>query len=506
MPAPERTSLDPQNIQDNHEHLARPILSWLARPAADEPADDIETLRGLLDNLRCGPFGPAQRQKLVGLLHPRANSLIDSLLPRLYSARLPISPRTRQLVRNLQDCLEHLAALYLDETRDGSGRLIKGLQRPLDLSLWRSLDASARRILLADLVGAPHPQGCWETLHTAFGTACQLGMRHATPGDSPCSIENLYFRALLLGCAPPSTFTALEWSLIARVGTVLGHLLTLAPDTTADAPLFWLDPRLDTAPLAQNRRPIPERTGLLFLRVRSLCETLETDIPRLRHGVRPDHGAVPDGFPARHAAGVLQRLLGHLRQTRKRRFPRRRQSYRTRACFGFDAVWPLFRQVTDIGDADHGQWQITNESPDGYAAMHVAGPAHKVQIGDAAALRATPDAPWQLCIVRWVLSENPEHLELGLQIMAPTAVPAMLAYPGQEKITKQPVLLLPPVPPLRLQSAIAMPGGLHLDGSDRLVLIIERGNVEVREVRLVDNLEHATGLDVYLIEDVVSAA
>jgi hypothetical protein len=48
-----------------------------------------------------------------------------------------------------------------------------------------------------------------------------------------------------------------------------------------------------------------------------------------------------------------------------------------------------------------------------------------------------------------------------------------------------------------------MPGGLHLDPSMKLVLILEGANIEVREVRLAENQEHAAGLDVFLIDDVV---
>ena len=66
-------------------------------------------------------------------------------------------------------------------------------------------------------------------------------------------------------------------------------------------------------------------------------------------------------------------------------------------------------------------WMVTNESPDGYALMHVTGKTNRVTPGDIVALRTENVADWQICIVRWALSENPEHLEIGLQVLATRA-------------------------------------------------------------------------------------
>lgn len=496
MPLSERT------LQDPHERIARPILSWLAHAPAENPADDVEALRHHLDQLRYGALAPAQKQKLLGLLQPRASVIVETLLPRLYSARLPISPRTRQMARSLQECLDNTAALYLEETGDSGGRLIKGLQRPLELSLWHSLMAAGRRLLLANLIAAPHPHGAWTQLHAAYAAAREQGLQQRVPEGAPCSIEHAYLRSLLLGCVSSSAFTALEWSLIEHIGRHLAPLLVLGDTpSVVEQAQFWFAPAQDMPPVPHSRRAAPDEGGYRYLSAYAFCQLLAADLPVLRNSRRPESGTVPDSFPARHAYGVIQRLLDNLLQTRKRRFPRRRQSYRASACFGFDAIWQQLRQPADV--AEHGVWQITNESPDGYAAMHVAGRTQKVQIGDLTALRPARNPDWQLCVVRWALSENPEHLELGLQILAPRAIPAFLALPGQGEISKHPVFLLPPVPPLRAKTALAMPGGLRLDPNMKLVLIIEDTNLEVREVRLAENQEHAAGLDVFLIDDVV---
>ncbi|EKE16563.1 MAG: hypothetical protein ACD_10C00912G0001, partial [uncultured bacterium] len=63
---------------------------------------------------------------------------------------------------------------------------------------------------------------------------------------------------------------------------------------------------------------------------------------------------------------------------------------------------------------------VTNESPDGYALMHISGNTNGLHVGDIIALQAlgehveTP-AAWHVCLIRWAISENPEHIELGLE-------------------------------------------------------------------------------------------
>jgi hypothetical protein len=99
---------------------------------------------------------------------------------------------------------------------------------------------------------------------------------------------------------------------------------------------------------------------------------------------------------------------------------------------GIDGLWHLSKQK-DTAAVELSRWMITNESPDGYAVMHVSGKIGTLSVGNVAAVRTGDEKNWQICLVRWAVSENPEHLELGLQILAPKAVPAILARPATVK-------------------------------------------------------------------------
>jgi len=140
---------------------------------------------------------------------------------------------------------------------------------------------------------------------------------------------------------------------------------------------------------------------------------------------------------------------------------------------------------------------VTNESPDGYALMHLSGKTSRLGAGDIVALRTENSEDWQVCIVRWALSENPEHLELGLQILATRATPAIVAFPAHgDASERQPGLLLPQLLPLRPAETLIVRTGTTQDGLRRMVLMIEQGNLEVREVRATHLDEQTSSIEV----------
>ena len=82
------------------------------------------------------------------------------------------------------------------------------------------------------------------------------------------------------------------------------------------------------------------------------------------------------------------------------------------------------RDATPITD-----WMVLNESPSGFALMHVAGTIEDMAPGDALGLRTAPGRPWNIGLIRWARSDNPEHFELGLEMISPTAIPVEVVQP-----------------------------------------------------------------------------
>ena len=198
--------------------------------------------------------------------------------------------------------------------------------------------------------------------------------------------------------------------------------------------------------------------------------------------------------------GALRRLVVCWGDPDKRRFPRRRQNSRVSLCVGLDNLWQLF-QNGEEGGVETSSWMITNESPDGYAIMHVSGKPGRVLVGDVSAIRTEHGSDWKICIIRWALSESQVHFELGLQILATSAIPALLVQPG-EFLPRQhlPVLVLPEIPTIRASEMMIVSSGKLENNSPSHVLIFERENIAVREVKSAGLDEQNGQIEAFSIE------
>jgi hypothetical protein len=87
--------------------------------------------------------------------------------------------------------------------------------------------------------------------------------------------------------------------------------------------------------------------------------------------------------------------------------------------------------------------------------------------------------------VRWVLSDNPEHLELGLEELAPTARPVSIRKTRGGEQESERVLLLPEVPSLNQAPAILAPL-FALDSTCELSLGDLQSKLRVRATRLLE--------------------
>src|SRR5690606_42078793 len=110
--------------------------------------------------------------------------------------------------------------------------------------------------------------------------------------------------------------------------------------------------------------------------------------------------------------------------------PRRQHQYVVQVGVGLQAVWVL----GGGGAPEAGllqEWMVLNESPGGLAIMSVAGVRGEIEAGCALALRRDQAQAWSVCIVRWVRSDLPGQVEVGLQIIGQSFHPVMVGFRGR---------------------------------------------------------------------------
>ncbi|WP_265944363.1 hypothetical protein [Dechloromonas sp. A34] len=485
------------------EANVKSILEWLASAHERTRAEDAGQLYRQLLLLRETPVPTAQRIKLLDLLYAHIERTVNAELPQLHEVSLPISRKLRQRVKALLEALETLTQDYFNTLATLFHPEGEDTPRPPHVSLRRAMHAIAWQIRISHLIAAPTALGRWQQLHTAFCTARRLGL-DALPGPrGGPSVQRIYTNVLLTAIAQPASFTSAELEFI---NDYIEHLpqqmeLGVLPPRDGNA-IFWIDLDKDFPAHALIRRIPAADTNVLYFS----CEAIAREASRHHAELSKGTPASTLGLPAfadTHAGqAVLLRLTTLWGNPQKRRFPRRRQSYRANLCLGLENLWQLIK--TPEANIETSEWMVTNESPDGYALMHMSGQTESLRIGDIVALhaargRSEASPAWHVCVIRWAISENPEHVELGLQLIASRAIAARIVQPYELSTSPIEALILPEAPPLRPLESLVVASGVLKPNSDRLIVLVEAENFSVREVRTTHLDEQTSSIEVFSV-------
>lgn len=470
------------------------ILEWLVlahgRPRVGDPRDLLRQLIALRDT----PLPYAERVKLLDLFFRQTERTVRAELPSLRKNSLPIPRRLRQRTKLVLDVLGTLTQDYLNTLAELFDPRHASPPPLPDAALIRVMQAIGWQARLAHLAASPPPSGLWQQLHGAFRTACQLGLEdvHALP-DAP-SARRIYSNILLEGIAQPASFASGELDLAgAYIASHTPELSFGNSPPADDHAVFWIDPDKDVPAHALVRRQPDPEAKVLYFSCDAAAESANHHRMALLRGVSAETLGLPAIAGTHAGPGILWRLGQLWGHPVKRRYTRRRQSYRTRLCLGLDNIRDRHRGQLSGGDLS--EWMVINESPDGFALMHIAGYPEHLGVGQLVALQPAESTrqAWQLCIIRWALSENPEHIELGLQMLSPQALAVEVALPEAPAAGKIPALLLPAAPPVRPTASLVVPAGSIAKAARHLIVLREEHNLHIQELQ-VTGLDEQTGV------------
>lgn len=489
---------------EHPESSIQSVLEWLALANGRTGADDADQLHRQMRLVRAASIPTPQRSKLLDLFYAHTERIVQAELPELHQVTLPVSRRLRQRVRIIQELLETLTQDYLNtlsELFDPQGT--RPPRSPSE-TLRRVLQCIVWNIWVSHLVAAPTPLGLWLQLHGTFNTARRLGIANRSTPPDHGPLQQLYVGALLAAIAQPASFNSRELEFIAGCIEHINSPIQITDISPADSSgVFWIDPKADFPAHANGRRPAPSDIPVWFFSCRDLAQETTTWLRALQKGSTASQLGLPAFADTPGGQGVLRRLAMLWGNPSKRKFPRRRLSYRAHLCAGLEPLWQLLKPAGKPPEVS--EWMVTNESPDGYAIMHVSGQSGHLQVGDIVAIQpmrehVAPESHWHVCIVRWALSENPEHIELGLQLLASRAIAAVIAQPLELESGTISALILPENPPLRQSTAVVVATGLLGKNTGKLIVLLEKENLEIREVRPTHLDEQTSSIEIFSIE------
>jgi hypothetical protein len=460
-----------------------------AHDAGEPPPDGFENVLEQLRLLKKLNQQQVRGTSILDTLYEHCMEVVKSRLPSLSEMYLPIPRKYRRIIRNIQEALDILADFLSGDINDLP-----------PLTLWRVLRLLSRHLFISSLTASPPGAGIWRRLHQAYTLADRQGVAQAVPQGAARSPRDEYHAAILLGCAQPTSFTSREiFFLEAYAERFAGEIDV--DHVRGDSPVaFWIDPDSDAPATPYSRKSPRPGAPVRNFSCCKLALLLENQLAALESGISPERLDLPSFAATSAGLGVLTRLVHSWGNPGKRRFPRRSQNHRGELCLGFDDLCHLYGPARQpINDST---WMITNESPDGFAVMHLSGQTHAITVGDIAALCRENEDYWQLCIIRWALSENPKHVELGLQILSTQAYVADVALPAEKEavVHHRTALVLPTRSMLRQNEALLVRAGALEGHSENLVLVIERDNVEIREISSIQCDERNSLIELYAIE------
>jgi len=487
----------------NGEPTIKRILEWLV--VAQGRAIDGEDADRLLSHLlllRDSPTPPAQRIKILDLLFKQAERVVEAELARLRDISLPVSRKTRLRVKLILDLLKALTQDYFNTLADLFDPKVENTLHTPHLSLRQAMRAISWQIGICHLVAAPPPLGLWQQLHAAFRNARRLGIENFPAPRGGANLQRVYTNILLAAIAQPASFSSVELKFISDYieQSPLSVELLESPPLDSST-LFWIDLDRDFPAHALIRRAPSADSQVIYFSCAAHASEAARQHAELLKGVPAAALGLADFADTHAGQGVLFRLAALWGQPVKRKFARRRQSYRAKLCWGLDNLWKLIR--TPEADVEQSEWMVTNESPDGYAMMHVSGQTVGLRIGDIVALQSLEDQAetpplLHVCIIRWAISENPEHVELGLELITSRAIAAEIAQ-AEAQAGKIAALILPETPPLRPNESLVVPSGFLKENLGRIVVMVEEGNLKIREVRTNQLSEQTSAVEVFSV-------
>jgi hypothetical protein len=467
------------------------LAAWLATLPGHDPAGAARLLIDKLVAINHAAGSPRTRLRLLDMLRERIESLVPRLERELEDATLPLAPQLRETAYFIEKLLKELGAGYTAAVLNSPRTwLAFGLKRQIHAPLVRAMDLLSRRLLLTHRLYARSPGGVWAELHQLYGLARELGLESRQAESPPTSAGALYRNTLLLTFAEPARLMPGELTLVQdyllRFGA-LAEILHSPPDAKPRG-IFLIDPRRDRPGIAASKRK--DEGSSAFERVlsaRALVERLESQFVRLQSGVSPDTLGLPEEAGRVAYRALLRRLAGNWRGERRKRSARLRFHPRVAVHIGLNSAWealgPGAKPCTKPEKAS--EWVIVNESAGGFALRLMNGRTGHVAVGDVLLVQSRERGAQYGCIVRRVVSNNPDHLEIGVQQLAPRVLAAVALLDSREGDQGVKALFCPALPGRDQPALLVVPAGVRTSHRD-LHLRTREGLARVRLRRVAE--------------------
>lgn len=441
---------------------------------------DLVPLRNHLAAVDDMGVAPLHLLRILELVQPRVNVVNAALKPLLREASLPVDRRLRTISQGLLDVHGGIVAAYGKVMREADCERLQSLHRnPTSLGAL-AIGNLAQQMEVALLISSPAPPDMWRTAQAIYHWTMTATPHDSTLPEGANAVLRHFKTMLALAAAQPESFTPAELDFLLAYLREFADQVEFAealPASSQTGTWYWINESRDQPPGAVVRRPPPASGRNVCFSCRELGRSALEHMEHLGAGESPQTLGLDERAASPALRQALHRAAGRWVSPPKRHMSRRGSSSRVQVCTDLPALWHHqrgdTRPVANATGITSTDWMMLNESPGGLAVMHVSGNTHGIMAGSALAVQPAANKPWGLCLVRWARSDNPEHLELGLELVAPAAEAVRLVrHNGGGNLPEEAATAAFRLPPLaaaqRGEALLAVPG-IHQAGTFTLV-------------------------------------
>jgi len=415
------------------------------------------------------------RYKMLEIIRSQTYVICESLGKRFLKQSVMLTDNDMKIVSLAQTLQNQLASGYkriiVDELAKPSK---KGEVKLLTFALHRAISDLSQTILRALQLYSNPPKNAWLELHQMFALAETKGIQQYPVKDSRAkyiassSIQDVYTRALLLGCSKPNQLRQVDLANLYAATELWSGLVKICKGTDITA-LFLFAQHKDFPPVYRTLLKTSTTSVGRALSPTALVSALQKHLDKdssdvtvpgninetvINHLMHAWGAMVERSFRRTQNSGEIQIGIGLLAShyfsanefslpfllkqwnaeepQGKPQVPSTDvwdQSFDAGSQFGadsenieFDSIAFISSHAQDTEDtgpkAKQLSAQIFNTSPGGYG-ITLDNPPSSVQTGELVVIKEARMNNWSLGCIRWIRTQRNQATQLGIELLAP---------------------------------------------------------------------------------------
>ncbi|HEY0268844.1 MAG TPA: hypothetical protein VGC12_06375 [Methyloradius sp.] len=440
------------------------------------------------------------RVKALELYRTAVANLSEILASYYCKAGLPLPPQAKTCAGAAESLWLELSYGYKLALIDEQNKLFSlSSSKSNALIIQRAIEAMSQLALVYYKTYFSPPSSLWSDLNQLYLHAVQQSLHEVEvpiSAEATSTISNTFKQTLLASLAYPQHLAPLDIKHVSDYAARYAEHARLQDvgllESTAG--IFLVSLQSDKAPIpyVKNAKD-PLSAGDIFLVTVDLARVIHRHIQLLQSDNLPKNNDLPPEASDARYIDLLTHLIKHWGASPKRVFNRSRKSDGVKLGVGIAAAHFYIggEQHASLPEASEdnielsddrliapkitpaefnlGHWLITNISAGGMALRKPVNAQDNIRVGDIVCLKEDKSSAWSIGVIRWATNDDQEYLDIGAQLIAPTA--KSIGINRISPAIHEKGLLLPEMQMLKQPQSIIAPSGTY--GPARLLDIEE---------------------------------